>query len=293
MNSLENRKSACIAFQKRGFISIDQLVEPTFAEELNVRLERVLRGEYDTGITPDKIPKRIKPGNNGVLGFSGNPIKRTLQIINIWKSDSTFAKLVLSPTLGQIVATLGGWKYGARIAQDQVWAKPPGASSLVFHRDSPYFDFCPNDVITVWIALDDMTQKPSIGPLEYAVGSHLWGDGRSGSANQFFQDERRRLLDSAALLEGIDPDDVEIVTVKVCKGGCSIHNGKTWHGSGPNTSSKFPRRGLGIHFIPANAEFKEIKQGERPLGKLWLSHKSTDSNSLPSDVFPITFSSKK
>ena len=36
---------------------------------------------------------------------------------------------------------------------------------LVFHRDSTYFDFDPSDVVTVWLALDDMT--PDLGPLEY------------------------------------------------------------------------------------------------------------------------------
>ena len=46
----------------------------------------------------------------------------------------------------------------------QVWAKPPGASPLTFHRDSAYFDFVPSDVITVWLALDDML--PELGPLE-------------------------------------------------------------------------------------------------------------------------------
>ena len=32
-----------------------------------------------------------------------------------------------------------------------------------------------------------------------------------------------------------DPaNDLEIVRIKVGAGGCSIHNGRTWHGSGPN-----------------------------------------------------------
>ena len=72
------------------------------------------------------------------------------------------------------MATLGramnpkAWSSGARVAQDQIWAKPPGASPLVFHRDSPYFDFVPDDVITVWIALDDMTCD-ELGPLEYVL----------------------------------------------------------------------------------------------------------------------------
>jgi hypothetical protein len=32
---------------------------------------------------------------------------------------------------------------GARVANDQVWAKPPGAAPITFHRDSTYFDFEP------------------------------------------------------------------------------------------------------------------------------------------------------
>ena len=97
-------------------------------------------------------------------------------MINIWKADRDFARVVLSPTLGRIVAALGGWANGARVANDQVWAKPPGAAPLTFHRDSAYFDFVPSDVITVWIALDDM--EPELGPLQYVHGSHEWGDAR-------------------------------------------------------------------------------------------------------------------
>jgi ectoine hydroxylase-related dioxygenase (phytanoyl-CoA dioxygenase family) len=36
----------------------------------------------------------------------------------------------------------------------------------------------------VWVALDEMV--PELGPLEYVSGSHLWGDGRSGTASHFF-----------------------------------------------------------------------------------------------------------
>ena len=38
------------------------------------------------------------------------------------------------------------------------------------------------DVIAVWIALDDTSK--AIVPLEYVVGSHLWGDGRTGLSNE-------------------------------------------------------------------------------------------------------------
>ena len=92
---------------------------------------------------------------------------KVLQIINIHKANSAFRKLETNADLGRLVAELAGWKHGARLAQDQVWAKPPGAPPLVFHRDSPYFMFVPSDVVTVWFALDDMDED--VGPLEYVM----------------------------------------------------------------------------------------------------------------------------
>ena len=169
-------------FKQAGFVRIEQLVPPAAAAHLADRLERVLRGEYDTGVPPDKRPK--VPKGPGALGFSGERRgARTVQMINVWKADSAFAALARSPTLGRLVAQTAGWASGARLAQDQVWAtdpspspnpspspspnpspspspspspnpdqvwaKPPGAPPLIFHRDSPYFDFAPSDVVTV------------------------------------------------------------------------------------------------------------------------------------------------
>jgi hypothetical protein len=68
-----------------------------------------------------------------------------------------FESIVRSKELGRAVAELAGWEAGARVANDQVWAKPPGAAPITFHRDSAYFDFTPSDVVTVWLALDSMS----------------------------------------------------------------------------------------------------------------------------------------
>lgn len=165
-----------------------------------------------------------------------------------------YRKFETNRNLANIVAQLAGWEHRARLAQDQVWAKPPGASPLVFHRDSPYFMFHPSDVVTVWFALDDMDAE--LGPLEYVKTSHKWGDGRVGSASQFFQSNSKHLLESAAEREGLDPETLDIVSMAGLKaGGLSIHDGKIWHGSDRNTSKTRPRRGLGLHFVPANARF--------------------------------------
>ena len=83
-----------------------------------------------------------------------------------------------------------GWQTcGVRVGNDQVWGKPPRGAPLAFHRDEPYFKFRRlskgrddradavtvaedkevgvvqvEGVVTLWLALDDMTSD--IGPLE-------------------------------------------------------------------------------------------------------------------------------
>jgi len=287
------------SFQKDGFAVFSRVLSLLAVQELNHQLEHVLRGQYNRGISPDKTPKLLKSphptdtdvrtkANIGPLGFSGNLQNvKVLQVINVHKSNQQFRQLAIHPALGKLVAELAGWKQGARLAQDQVWAKPPGAPPLTFHRDSPYFMFTPSDVVTVWVALDDMDEE--IGPLQYVRGSHSWGEGRIGSSNQFFQaNGGTALLQSAAEREGIE--DLGIVSMAGLKaGGISIHDGRTWHGSGRNQSPKRPRRGLGLHFVPANVQFTNEATKSR-LWKSYVAHvKDASTVELSEEDFPITW----
>ena len=290
------------AFTKDGFVVFPRSISHDVVNTLQQRLEDVLRGKYDRGSPPDKTPALIvdskKNGRRklGPLGYDGKTTKynRVLQIINIHKCDNEFQKLVTQEAIGEMVAKLAGWKHGARLAQDQVWAKPAGSPPLVFHRDSPYFMFTPNDVVTVWIALDDMDQE--LGPLEYVRGSHLWGDGRVGSSSSFFQSNSRNLLYSAAAREGIENAEscLEIISLGgLSAGGLSIHHGKTWHGSGKNASADRPRRGLGLHFVPAEVVF--IKEDAKK-SKLWRKYVAAEENDadsptikVPDDDFPLVW----
>jgi hypothetical protein len=295
-------------FQKDGFVVFPSVLPGSLINSLNDRLEEILRGRYDRGSKPDKTPKILKTryrgrqveeskcgerggtrgkpkGTVGALGFSGNYENvRVLQVINVHKADYLFRQLAVSPALGKLVADLAGWKQGTRLAQDQIWAKPPHAPPLTFHRDSPYFMFDPDDVVTVWVALDDMDAE--IGPLQYVKGSHLWGDGRIGSASQFFDINGHSLLQSAADLEGIK--DYEIVSMAgLLAGGLSVHNGRTWHGSARNSSTVRPRRGLGLHFVPAEVKFTSAAKKS----SLWRRYVNDHPHSgqLPDDDFPVTW----
>lgn len=270
-------------FRERGFVILPELLPAGTVAGLNDRLTRILLGEYDRGAPPDKVqPKKTKRLDT--------PSKRTVQIVNAWKCDSQFQKVVLDPALGKIVARVSGWN-SARVVNDQVWAKPPLSSSLTFHRDSAYFDFTPASVTTVWIALDDMV--PEMGPLEYVSGSHLWNDERFGGASQFFPEKRqdnRALMHDAARRQGLSEKELDVVQVSVKAGGCGIHNGRLWHGSGPNQSPTQPRRGLGIHFVAGDACFSEAENVRKTLShRQAVADDSFEGRQLPNHLFPLTY----
>jgi ectoine hydroxylase-related dioxygenase (phytanoyl-CoA dioxygenase family) len=313
------------SFSQDGFVVVQNVLSVEDVNALNDRLEDILRGSYDRGKAPDKTPRLLKlakyksdidnpsqkseaeaecsaqngnsekrktikspPPAAGPLGFSGNLQNvKVLQIINVHKADAIFRQLACSMALGKVVADLAGWKDGARLIQDQVWAKPPGASPLTFHRDAPYFMFDPPNVMTVWVALDDMDAE--LGPLEYVRGSHKWGHGRVGTANDFFQSRGGlSLVKSAAAKEGIQ--DLHVVSMAGLKaGGLSIHDGKTWHGSGRNQSRDRPRRGLGLHFVPAHVQFTDQAIHSRLWKPYVMNAEDPAKVELTLEDFPISW----
>ena len=318
LNNHENSLTEAIhSFRTDGFTILQTpALDRSSVDRLNVRIEHVLRGIYDRGHCPDKTPPLLTTPITTVEGGLLEPLgyysfaagaphppqdRNVLQIVNLHKCDNAFRSLATNSQLGELIAKLTGWEEGVRLASDQTWLKRPGSKPLSFHRDSPYFMFTPPDVVTVWVALDDMVDE-SMGPLEYVRGSHLWGNNTTtatttttGGARQFFQKKGSKLLHDAALSEGLSMECLEFVSTKGLRAGAiSIHNGNTWHGSGKNTSSK-PRRGLGLHYVPAQVKFTE----EARFSSLWRrylihdaedeTHKNASDVILNKDDFPVIF----
>ena len=125
-------------FKDSGFVTADELISPSACAAICDELDCILRGELVGDCRPDKCPK-------GSMSCR-TPSKKVLHMINTWKSSEVIKAVVTDRELGKLVAHLGGWS-GARVAEDQVWIKPPGAGPLVFHRDSPYFDFDPGKAL--------------------------------------------------------------------------------------------------------------------------------------------------
>jgi ectoine hydroxylase-related dioxygenase (phytanoyl-CoA dioxygenase family) len=253
-------------FQRDGFLVIPNLIDMAEVEALRERFEPMFRGDFETGIYPDEW--NWKEGRD--------PADVTRQICNGWKADRTIARRILHPEVGQIAAELAGWR-GSRIGQDNVLWKPPRAKPLGFHQDDAYCQWVvPPHYITVWMALDDTSAEG--GTLEYARGSHTWGVRPPGHAFHAPTDYRASLREAASAVGAEMP---EIVPVEVPAGGCAIHDGRTWHGSGPNRTDA-TRRAVVSHCIAADAIFHETN-----INYIYSRYKRVGDVTMDESFFPV------
>ena len=149
-------------FDRDGFLIIENFIDKPTVDALAARFEKLFRGDFETGIQPDEWNWR--EGRDSDL--------LTRQICNGWKADRTIAATVLRSDVGEICARLRGWP-GARINQDNVIWKPPGAKALGFHQDESYQSWIvPAEMMTCWMTLDDTLVEQ--GTIEYGQGSHRW-----------------------------------------------------------------------------------------------------------------------
>jgi len=252
-------------FRADGFLVLDRLIEPADAARVAARFERLFRGEFETGLYPDEW--------NWREGRDKPDLAR--QICNGWKADYTVASLVLRAEIGRLCAQLAGWP-GARLAQDNIIWKPPGARPLGFHQDDSYNGWIdPPHMLTCWIALDPTTAAG--GTIEYVRASHRWPV--SPPIRQFHApaDYRKELMEAAAQV-GLTP---EIVPVEVPAGGCAFHDGGTWHGSDTNRADR-PRRSAVAHCMSSAARFHPTK-----VSYIYNRYKRVGDTAMDESFFPI------
>jgi ectoine hydroxylase-related dioxygenase (phytanoyl-CoA dioxygenase family) len=252
-------------FKADGFLILDRFLSAEEVTLARARFEPLFRGEFETGLYPDEWNWRVGRDRADL----------TRQICNGWKSDRTIARIVLKEEIGRLCATLAGWP-GARMGQDNVLWKPPGAKALGFHQDDSYCSWVvPSGFLTCWMALDDTSAAG--GTIEYARGSHRWG--RFPPLGQFHApDDYRGALRQAAASVG---RRVELVPIEVPAGGCVFHAGGTWHGSDANHGSQ-PRRSLVSHCLSSDTRFHPTE-----VSYIYSRYRRVGDLTMDESFFPI------
>lgn len=256
-------------FQADGFLILEKFIPADFTACLAERLDPLFHGKFETGIYPDEWHWRP--------GLSLPDVTR--EICNAWKCDRTIASLVLSAEIGRLTATLASWQ-GARIGQDSIWIKPPGAKEVAMHQDGAYIDYLdPPEMMTCWIALNDATL--SDGTLVYAKGSHKWSlIDIEGEFHAPTKDYRWAMLQAAEQAGVAEP---EIVVVEVPAGGCAFHHGRTWHGLAKTTRPDKTFHSIGLHTLPSDACF----HATNPAGYIYGRYKRRGDPTMDENFFPV------
>ena len=263
---LELTDDQIATFDRDGFLIVEGLLAPDEIERLRERVAPLFRWEFETGLYPDETNWREGRDRPDV----------TRQLCNAWKADRTLARTLLRADIGQACARLMRWS-GARINQDNLLWKPSGGGKpLGFHQDSSYQTWItPPEMVTCWMTLDDTTAAG--GTIAYARGSHKWG--LAPPIKQFHApDDYTAELRAAAAAAG---QALELVPIVVKAGGCAFHHGRTWHGSGPNTTAN-ERRALVAHCMAAEARFDP-----RAVGYIYGRYRRWGTTEMDEAHFPI------
>jgi ectoine hydroxylase-related dioxygenase (phytanoyl-CoA dioxygenase family) len=253
-------------FDRDGFVIVENVLNAQQIEAARARFEPLFSGKFETGLYPDEW--------NWRMGRDRDDLTR--QICNGWKSDRTIASIILRADVGEACAKLRGWP-GARIGQDNVIWKPPGAKPLGFHQDDSYNGWIiPGEMCTFWLTLDDT--KAFQGTIEYVRGSHKWPI--APPIKQFHApDDPLQDLIPAARHAGVEKP--EIVPIEIKAGSCVIHHGRTWHGSRDNKGTQ-PRRSVIAHCISSAATFHPTQ-----ISYIYSRYKKVGSVEMDESYFPI------
>lgn len=127
-----------------------------------------------------------------------------------------------------------------------------------WHQDSPYWNLSSDNVVTVWIAIGDVTRDN--GAMQVVPGSHRQGrlgeiDAASGVYEAYSQGQRTTDDDCMFPFAHLEEDyDDRSIHVELKSGEFSMHSINLIHGGGPNPSDS-DRIGLGCRFMSADTRF--------------------------------------
>ena len=230
-------------FRQVGYLKIDGRVIDD--EHLTV-----LREHYDAQFSQkrDTIGEGLR--NLAVVGDSegdedADREEEMLQIMEMWRLDEEYRKLLYHEPLLDIVESLIG--ANIQLFHDQALYKPAYHGGEVYwHQDNAYWQCDPPNLVSIWLALDDADEEN--GCMNVIPGSYLEGLAAHGRA----ESEKGKL---PALLQ-VDADVDRAVAVPVKAGCVMVHHCMTLHQTDPNRSSR-DRRAMAIHYMPSGTQNRD------------------------------------
>lgn len=213
------------AFDRDGYVVIRGFLSDVELDRLKQNLDRYVR---------DVVPQ--VPESDAFFEDRSRP--ETLKQMHRMERDPFFAEYLHHPVWNQMAAVLLGEP--VRPPKGAEWFNKPPATQHATppHQDNFYFCLKPPQVLTMWLALDDVDEEN--GCLRYVPGSHLRGiRPHSRTSTLGF---------SQGISDYGDVDRSMEVPIAATPGDVLIHHGNTIHRADANQSSVRHRRSFGMVF---------------------------------------------
>lgn len=222
-------------FHADGVVALRNIVDADWVERLR---EGVAAEMADPGPTSHAYES---------TGFYG--------ALELWRFHPLFEEFVLKSRLGETAATMFG-SPTVRMYYDQLFVKSPGASQPVpWHNDQPYWPISGRQVMSFWIALDDV--DASNGQVEYVRGSHAWDrwfQPRRFAPTKLDDYERNPEYELVPDIEA-NRDDFDIVSFDLEPGDAIAFWAMILHGSRGNSDTGRARRGYAVRYIGEDVRY--------------------------------------
>ncbi len=163
----------------------------------------------------------------------------------ILQYDESFLKYCLNEKILNLVEQLIGKDFA--LWNSSFFAKPAfNGHATPWHQDGQYWPIRPLATCTVWLAIDDATEKN--GCLKFIKGSHR---DKKLKKHEFNKNENLTLHQELLKTEYNEDDSVNLI---LNRGQISLHDVYLVHGSEANFSPK-SRRGMTMRFMPTTSVF--------------------------------------
>ena len=211
-------------YNKHGFVIVRQWLGEEDFTELRVNLDRYVR---------DVVP--TLPDTEAFYDDRARP--ETLKQMQRMGCASFFHDYMRHPKWTALAEALVGEPVSAD--PPEWFNKPPGTNHVTPpHQDNYYFCLAPSNVVTIWMAMDDVDAEN--GCLRYVAGSHQRG---------YRTHAKSKILGFSQGITDYTPDDfTREVAVPLRAGDVVAHHGMTIHRADANLSATRHRRSFAMVF---------------------------------------------
>jgi phytanoyl-CoA hydroxylase len=212
------------AFDQHGFVIIRQLLARPDFDQLSENLDRYIR--------------QVVPGlAEGDAFYQDRERPETLKQLHRMDCDTFFRQTMQHPRWLALAEALVGEPVMAKAPE---WFnKPPGTNHVTPpHQDNYYFCLAPPNVVTIWLALDEVDAEN--GCLRYVDGSHRRGFRPHANSNI--------LGFSQGIIDYTHDDFTRETAVCLHPGDAVAHHGMTIHRADANLSATRHRRSFAMVF---------------------------------------------